>query len=343
MTFTEILRMQTRETRDAFKLCTDTIKRTGRQHKSELIRIEILQRDIEQKNFRLEQINNQVNNIQNQIEDLLNQQQSLQNELYNLEEERLMIYKEKHTAHNISEKLQHKIQQLVNEKLQIKKKQISKQRDAIRFYIEGLEGRLVDRVTTQERISERVMSQKKFEKARHEDPEVMRLWEERLELKNLLEMARVSTIRGQLTNQIKKIEREIDSRFPGVLQRETNYDNNLQTEEIFFFSNGSNKLYILLPITPKKWMSLQTGIIDVQASSTLRLIWAIAGSLGLNGKNARIYNFCEFFTLEISKDLFESSEHTNISMPLPGNGEVSFVLSKLPKNIMEAIRHEDSH
>jgi len=117
----------------------------------------------------------------------------------------------------------------------------------------------------------------------------------------------------------------------------------LQTEEIFFFSNGSNKLYILLPITPKKWMSLQTGIIDVQASSTLRLIWAIAGSLGLNGKNARIYNFCEFFTLEISKDLFESSEHTNISMPLPGNGEVSFVLSKLPKNIMEAIRHEDSH
>jgi hypothetical protein len=169
----------------------------------------------------------------------------------------------------------------------------------------------------------------------------MRLWEERSELQKLLKVAEVPTIQNQLAKQIQDIEGEIDARFPGALKVEPTTDDDSKTEEIFFFSIGGGKASVLLPVSATKWEDIEEKM-DDQASSTLRLIWAIARALQLNTENAKISRYHDYFTLKISKDLTASSEYPNISMPLPGSGHITFILSKLPQNIEEAIRHEGS-
>lgn len=339
MTLTDILRTQTRETRDALERCTEKISRIGRQKNSEQTRIETIQKEIDEKNRRLQEIESEVNNIENQINDLHYKQECLGVESSNLEEELPAARKEKHNAQKNSERLAYEVQHLIKEKLRIQEKFLSEQRDALRSYLEGLEGRLADRIAGQEEVFERITSRGNLEKARHEDPKVMRLWEERSELQKLLKVAEVPTIQNRLAKQIQDIEREIDARFPGALKVQPAMGDDSKTEEIFFFSTGGGKTSVLLPVSATKWEAIEKKM-DDQGSSTLRLIWAIAKALQLNAENAKIYRYRDYFTLKISKDLTASSEHPNISMPLPGSGDITFILSKLPQNIEEAVRHE---
>lgn len=70
-------------------------------------------------------------------------------------------------------------------------------------------------------------------------------------------------------------------------------------------------------------------------------MWGMARGLGIIGKNSRIKDLQGFVMLELDTGLSPAAESFDISMPLPGSGTVAFLLSKLPRELQEALKHEN--
>ncbi len=357
MTLQELLRVHTREAHDALQSCEDKIRDLGSERRAELNQTEALQAEIdskrgdeEQKRHSLEDSAAKIRDLERQIEDLrlerdqlAEQSQRLTRVVMDVENEVNAVFERRKKAKTRADNLEHQIKELVVEKERYHNRLRLGYRTAFNAYLDDLGTRLAREIAVHEERSEKVASRKKLEQARHENTEIMNLYEARTELQKLLKVSNVAAVREQLGQQLRDVESQIEALFPGALAVESRSEGTSQIEEIFFLLNDDGSTHIFLPISSRTWKALADGDLSAPASCALRLVWGLARGLGVTGSNARLKTRGDFVQLEVALDLDLTADSVDISMPLPGSGTVAFLLSKLPREVQEAIQHENSN
>jgi hypothetical protein len=281
--------------------------------------------------------------LRRECERIAEQRQTLTSALTGAEENVKAALGQRKQAKSQAESLDFQIKKLVDEKTRLYHRLMSTRVTALRSYLEEFEIRLGQRISAQEDMSEKIAAQKRFEEARHEDAKVMEMHEARAELQKLLKVSNVPAVREQLELQLRDIDRQIETLFPGALSIEQGAGSVSEIEEIFFSSTRDPGMRIFLPVSRSNWTALTKGEMDSNMVGALRLIWALAKGLELTGSNARFQTVKDFVVLDIDMDPSSSSDLPDISMPLPDSGTIAVLLSKVPHEVQEAIAYEDSH
>jgi chromosome segregation ATPase len=349
MTLQDLLRQHTREAQDALEGIEDKIRQLGSQKRAELSQMEKLQAEIDTKhsseklkNQRLEENETKIRELERQIEELNQEKKILIEALKDAEIEVEDASRQKKKVETRATNYDHEINVNVAEKEHLTKRLKTSRHVAFHAYLEEIEKRLAKAVSAQEEIAGKLASRRKLEEARHENNEVMNLYEAKLEIDKLLKMSTVTAVREQLNQQLRAIEGKIEALYPGALAVDDQTQVISQIEELFFATWREGKTNIYIPITLNAWKEIAKGECSIDKTSTLRLLWGLARGLGIDHTNSRLKVMDDVVLLEVDKDFNISSESHSISMPLPGSGSIAFLLSKLPREVQEAIKHEDT-
>lgn len=357
MTLQEFLRIHTQEVQTALKSCEDHIQHLGSQRRAELEQAEGLQSEIDSKRkeeeekrhlfdgstAKIRDLERQIEELRRECERIAEERQTLTSDLTRAEDHVKAAAGQRKKARTQAESLEFQIKKLVEEKARLHDRLMSARLNAFHAYLEEFEARLVQQISAQEDRSEKIISQKKLEQARHEDAKVMEMYEARTELQKLLKVSNVPAVRHQLELQLREIDRQLENLFPGALSIETEIDGVAEIEEIFFASARESGTRIFLPISRTAWSALAKGESDFNASTALRLVWALSKGLELTGANARFQAGKDFVALDLDMDLGSSSDWPDIAMSLPGSGTIALLPSRIPHEVQEAIAYEDSH
>lgn len=185
------------------------------------------------------------------------------------------------------ERLNRKIQQAVEDKEKLEEKLKAKRLEAFTRYLAETRERLDTQAADSKELESKRASRKALEKARHSDPEVMELWERRVELKNLTKTAKVYSNKVMLQQLLQDVERSIDQLFPGALTVER-YDVAAVSEEILYSSISGEKTCIFLPFDKNNLRFISENPTDRRTRVALRLAYALGKMMSASPGECKI-------------------------------------------------------
>lgn len=348
MTLKELLRQHTCQIQDALTVCEEQIRSAGSQKRAESAHIDSLQKEIDSKQLEEESLRHhlaenqaQIRELERKIEELRDKEKGVKQTIKEaaVKTETAILERKKTSKRTVD--LEHDISSMVLEKQHLKSSLWSGCLVAFKTYLKDIEIQLARSLELQEERGDKETAKLALEKARHEKPEVMDLYEAKVEIQKLLGLSNVKAVRNQLEQQLQRIESEIEKMFPGALSVTQQTDRGLDVVELFAVGEpGSTRIF--LPISARTWESLRDNQISHFTTASLRLVWALAKGLGLDSSHCKLVPRDDFIYLETKKDLKSISATDNVSMQLPGSSAIALSVSKIPEEIEEALSHEDS-
>ncbi len=300
MTLQELLRGHASEALRGLDTCQNRLRELGSQRRAEVTQLGTLQADIEshrrestERRRLLEGTAEALRNIEKKIEELqrefdriAEQREELNQAVIHSDEDvQGGLERRKKIAGRV-DALDHQMRELVLEKERFEHRVQSARRAALLSYLEDLEKRLAQRILIQETLTEKVDARRRLEEARHNNVEIMNLYEARAEVQKLLTISNVSTVRDRLRQQLQDLESQLERLFPGALAVEHQPQDISEIEEIFFTADDAGRSHVFLPISPRRWKAIGDGDLDAPAVGSLRLVWALAKGLGVTELNA---------------------------------------------------------
>ena len=185
------------------------------------------------------------------------------------------------------ESLNRKIQRAVNNKDRLKKELKAKRLEAFAHYLAETRERLNTQAVNSKELESKRASRKALEAARHSNPEVMELWERRVELKDLTETAKVHSNKVVLQQLLQDIERSIDQLFPGALTVEK-CDIAAVSGEILYSSISGEKTCIFLPLDKNDLKFISENPADRHTVVALRLAYALGKMMSASPGECKI-------------------------------------------------------
>ncbi len=188
---------------------------------------------------------------------------------------------------------------------------------------------------------ERLAAFEDFKKARHEERKIGDLCDQRDELRKLVNTATVPGVKEMLQDSLRRIEDELEKRYPGALGLVSPPPDRGHVEELHYYRGDSGKAVFLLPITQSAWEAVESGDRGAAATVAVRLIWDIIRGLGLTKENGEfIFDgrrciFSSKLDVEHVTELYEG-----FKVSLPGAVTLDVVLSPLLAEIEEAVIYE---
>lgn len=180
-----------------------------------------------------------------------------------------------------------------------------------------------------------------FKKARHEDPEIARLCDQRDEIRKFLNTAMVPDVKNMLQKSLKSIEDQIIKKFPMALQvSDTTFKDN-QIEELLFFINSDGKAVFFLPVRENDWNAAEKGVITDSTSNTMCLIWNMIRELPLKTRDGKFITERGRVAFESCFDRDEIEILHEFNVKCKNAVVLRFVLSSVPDELQEAIIYED--
>ena len=349
MTLNDLVRQRTHRTQADLKSCEERIRELGSERRGKLQeRDGIRQQEIDAAHEKqaesrqaLQETERRISELEREIEALQAQAADHQAAVGAAQDEVENAAKARTRAESQAHKLQREIDHDVSYKVTLQERLRSDRREALQAYLQQFESRLGSYLATAQETSERLVTRRKFDEARNEDPEVMSLWEARIELQRFVQASSVPGVGEALRQQLREIEDQIEARFPGALASEEETDVEPEIEEVFFCSPSEGKSQIFIPVSEKSWRALRSGDRDPRALAALMIVWALGKGLQLDQRTTKFTSLADWFVLEVDRDLSLSTSPPTISLPLPGRAAVPLALSELPHEIEEALTYED--
>lgn len=239
----------------------------------------------------------------------------------------------------------HERDKLIEEKKRLEEKVFTSLREGFFAYLEEVERGLSTLTASQHEKAARLEARQRFEEARHRDSAVMTLYEQRVELQKFLRQASVPLVREQLQAALDRCEAEIESRFPGALAVEDDVGGaSEEVVEIFFVGDAQHVNRLFLPISKRTWEALRDTPAEAYTSdqlSALRVVWGLGKWLADNGVDLRLVRIVEqgeMFVMLVKTDV--SKLRGAPTIPLPGSGELTVAIRKLPEDVERALKYE---
>ena len=241
MTFNDLLRQRTRKASHNLENCVERIRTLGNEKHQALVRKDGLEQERnsnrgeeESKRQELTSIETEIKELERELEEVRAKSTSLREDLSRAEEDVHKLGKQAKKAQAEADKLEHEIQTVVGDKKRHEATLRSDRREALWAYVGQLEVNLAQYAATQEEKDASRASLERLETARHQDREIMDLWEARTEYQEILKMSRVRKVRERQEQALSEIESQIEARFPGALAAENTGKEDWRIEEIFF-------------------------------------------------------------------------------------------------------------
>lgn len=189
---------------------------------------------------------------------------------------------------------------------------------------------------------ERDTAKQALRRARNEDSEIGRVCDEVDQIRALLEQATVPAVRDLLDKRRREIEALLAERFPGATLADSKEVATVPVEQFYYFVGSDNEVRIVLPFGRDEWEALSNGKTGAVETGCYRVAWALVRFLGLkpdDGGFALVNGKWEIATSLAADDLEAAGEAISVE----GVHGLSLVLSRLPRDVEEAIAHEDSN
>jgi len=192
---------------------------------------------------------------------------------------------------------------------------------------------------TEEQRADTVRAFEEFKKARHADPDISRLCEQREELQKLLNTAMVPGVRDILQTSLKGIEDQLGARFPVALTPPRPTSEN-QIIELMSYCNQDNKTVFFLPIDPTAWSATTD---NEQTEEAMRLVWHFLHELNLRTEDGKFISYRRRPAFESRFGLEDVAILQGFSVRRHGSVVMQFVLSSVPIELQEALVYEDEN
>lgn len=245
---------------------------------------------------------------------------------------------------------QDRLRRVEQERTQIESEHAGHQLALKRAYSESfaeysslLRGRITGAMGGQAERLKRVEVRKRFMDARHTTPEVGQLCDERDELRAILDSSRVPAVKELLSTRLKVIETRIEELFPGGLTADLGANGDGFVAEIFYMREAEDGFVLLLPFDGEVWhnMAASEGPTD-EGNAAAAVFFGIAKGLGLKPADGE-------FRLEGGRvayvgrfDDAEIAVMASTAISLPGLPDVYLNLSRMPSEIEEALRGDET-
>jgi len=363
MTIEELIRQRTLCVRDAISDLERQLDQTQAEYKAADARVKRCGTEVTQhrqsENEHKKSFNNAAEKVaeaQRILDELECKRQDALGELWRLQEEQNQVDRQYRAAQSSTQdalaeiRKERKVGQDAEKHIKSVQKKLEEKKDALRqAMLEALEVHLKSQseqvysaFNTQEEHTEANRAFEEFKKARHTDPDISRLCEEREELEKLLKTAIVPKVREMLQTSLKDIREQIESRFPGALNpRQPPVDNPI--DDLLFYCNKEGKAVFLLPIDPAAWHSASRDAQGENESRAMCITWHFLRDLKLKVEDGQF--------IEVrGRPAYQSQFGIEDVAILHGFGVKShesevmrFVLSAVPPELQEALVDENTN
>lgn len=202
--------------------------------------------------------------------------------------------------------------------------------------------RLLSVFQTQEQRAEVVRSFEAFKKAKHANPDISQLTEQREELKKFLSTAMVPGVKDMLQASLKRIEVQLEKLFPGALSPPPSRIDN-QIDDLLFHCGADGKLIFLLPIDPSLWNTSTDAVRNAETSSVMCFIWHFLREIKLKTEDGKFDTRRGWPVFESRFDLEDVAILQSFSLKHDDSVVMQFVLSSVPADLSEALNHENEN
>lgn len=211
---------------------------------------------------------------------------------------------------------------------------------ATRTYYVQLVKRVDQAFASDEERSRKQIAAEAFKKARHEDPLIGDLCDQRDQFKELIRLATVPAVTETLRRELEKVEHELERRYPGALSIEERVSPAMHVEELFYLTKHDGTVLIFLPVEESTWNAIEDNDMCVHTTCAMRVLWEVIRGLGIRSADGK-------FRLEAGHCVFEASSlnaddinDKSLLIKLSSSATLTFRLSPYPAQIQEALLHE---
>lgn len=182
-----------------------------------------------------------------------------------------------------------------------------------------------------------------FQRARHEDPRIADLFEQREQYQQLLKQATVPAVRNMLLAELDKATRALNAAFPGAMEAQQEPREPTTLLVLYEYVNATGQACVLMPFGPDIWKTLAEGSKDVEQDRAMRLMHAFVSGKNLRAEDGHFScadQFCAYESTVPGEDMDLLQE--DFSLELPAETTVVFRLAPLPLEAQEAINADSS-
>ncbi len=181
-----------------------------------------------------------------------------------------------------------------------------------------------------------------FKNARHSDPDIARLCEERDELIRILSTSNVPGVKAIIQSSLHEVEKKITEKYPNALNFFGEEIKNSAMEEILFFLNSEGTVNFLLPVSTANWVGANEGKESSDISKEMCVIWNMIKEMGLKKEDGQFQLYNNRVVYSSNYDI-ETINNFGFMMKC-GNEEImQFVFKAVPAELQEALLHENQN
>lgn len=187
---------------------------------------------------------------------------------------------------------------------------------------------------------QRALEMEALRRARHEDPQIGDLCDQRDQYKELLSRATVPGVRQGVEGLLQTVETQLQRVYPMALSVDDQLPSQDLLAEVCFFRDADGAIVISLPIDETSWRQLRDGSTDTSAKAAAAVIWAVGKGLGLKPADTDLAldrGYCAY-RAQLGEEEMTLLAATTVNLPESRSLQLRF--SRLPGDIEEAIRDE---
>lgn len=349
MRLEDCLRKETWEVRDALrKLDDEGLPSLGRQKQaveSDLGEIERKIQELEEEKSqiakRTERNNKRLNTLRQFHNKLERERSELSDRDFEITSE---IKSERSELKRVEKDLNHRhdeITQKVEQKGILESELRDKEIAALFSYLSTVRQRFLTYSTKSKQMEEKRRMRDAFEEERHQNGNLMELWESWRELRNLYDAQEIPSVRQGLERLIEENEQEIEKRFPGALEIE-NLEQDQPCEDFLVasYDERTSKTTVLLPISSDDLDVIENNPTDSSAEAFLRLAWALGKAADTSPERTMVDVGNHGWAVARFKEGARQLVGEAFDVPLAGGGVHRFIIDPLPTELESVIDSE---
>lgn len=200
--------------------------------------------------------------------------------------------------------------------------------------------RLVSTFKTCKEQADTVRAYDTFRAARHSDPDISSMCEQREELQNLLSTAMVPSVRQMLQTSLQEVEAKIEQRFPGALAPRSSQQEGA-LDDLLYYCDADGKATILIPVPADVWASAKIDEPSDEATYAMRLAWSLLSELKLKKEDGQFVEVRGWVAFQSQFDMEDIAILQDFCLKRHGIEVLRYILSAAPAEVREAILNED--
>lgn len=213
--------------------------------------------------------------------------------------------------------------------------------EALKLYLKQQSENLESAFSSQDKRIKESQEYENFKRARHSDPEIAKLCEQRDELLKFINTSMVSGVKEMLDDKIKIIEEKLEKYFPGAIKVPDPTPKNTRIDDLLYFCDDKGESTILLPINPGDWEALLSDARSDRTEIILCFLWSMIKELGIGSKDGEFLISRGFPAFATHFDIEEITILQGFKLIHKGSEVLSYVLTAMPSEVQEILSYEN--